>query len=108
MYSYRLAEEHKLKGNAAYKAGRYQDACDSYTKAIFHNPNCATYWSNRSAALMMLEDFASALDDCTQAIKLDESYTKVRRDSLYGGMYNIPFFILVGLSTGSKMPFNAR
>lgn len=73
----RLAEEHKLKGNAAYKTGLYQEASEHYTKAIFHNPNCATYWSNRSAALMMLQDFSSALDDCIQAIKQDETFTKV-------------------------------
>lgn len=72
-----LAEDHKLRGNAAYKTGMYEEACENYTKAIFHNPNCATYWSNRSAALMMLQDYTSALDDCTQAIKLDETFTKV-------------------------------
>lgn len=66
-----------MKGNTAYKAGRYEEACEHYTKAIHHNPNNATYWSNRSAALMMLQDFSSAIDDCAQAIKLDEAFTKV-------------------------------
>lgn len=74
----RLAEEHKMLGNAAYKNGVYESARDHYSKAIYHNPNCVTYWSNRSAALMMLEDYSSALDDCTHAIKLDESFVKVR------------------------------
>ncbi len=74
---FRLADEHKLKGNAAYKAGHYDVARHHYTQAIFHNPNCATYWSNRSAALMMMHEYTSALDDCTQAIKLDETFTKV-------------------------------
>ena len=73
----RLAEKHKFKGNAAYKVGSYTEACDHYTKAIYHNPNSATYWSNRSAALMMLQDYTAALEDCTQAIKLDDSFTKV-------------------------------
>ena len=73
----RLADEYKVKGNAAYKCGMYEEAQQHYTKAIFHNPNCATYWSNRSAALMMMQDYVSALDDCTQAIKLDETFTKV-------------------------------
>ena len=77
MCLFRLAEDHKLKGNAAYKSGMYEEAREHYTKAIFHNPNCATYWSNRSAARMMLQDFTTALDDCTQAIKLDETFTKV-------------------------------
>jgi tetratricopeptide (TPR) repeat protein len=77
----RLAEDHKLKGNAAYKSGKYEEAYKHYTQAIFHNPNCATYWSNRSAALMMLQDYTSALDDCTQAIKLDETLTKVGASS---------------------------
>ena len=74
---FRLAEEYKLRGNAAYKTGLYSDACEHYTKAIYHNPNCATYWSNRSAALMMLQDYTSALDDCSQAIRLDENFIKV-------------------------------
>lgn len=73
----RLAEENKLKGNVAYQSGRYKEACDLYGKAVYHNPNCAMYWSNRSAAQMMLENFSSALEDCTQAIKLDETYVKV-------------------------------
>ena len=76
-FSFRLAEEHKARGNEAYKAGKYDEACQQYTKAIFHNPNCATYWSNRSAALMMLQKYSSALEDCAQAIKLDESFMKV-------------------------------
>lgn len=83
----RVAEEHKLKGNVAYKAGRYEEACQHYTQAIHHNPNSATYWSNRSAALMMLHKFSEALDDCTQATKLDESYTKVRWLSLMVPLY---------------------
>ena len=74
---YRLAENNKIKGNLAYQAGRYEEAYELYSKAVFHNPNYAMYWSNRSAALMMLEKFSAALEDCTQAIKLDETYIKV-------------------------------
>ena len=73
----RLAEARKNDGNAAYKAGLYEEALTLYSQAVYHNPNSAVYYSNRSAALMMLDRYQEALDDCTQAIKLDDTYVKV-------------------------------
>ena len=60
----------------AYKEGEYEEACDLYTKAIFHNPNNAGYYGNRSAALLMLEQYQRALEDAVKSIKLDEQFVK--------------------------------
>ncbi len=73
---YSLAEQHKAEGNVAYKAQDYNKARECYTEAIHASPRCAVYYGNRSAVLMMLCDWARALDDCTMAVKLDECYTK--------------------------------
>ncbi len=73
----RLAEARKADGNKAYQAGRYEEAVAFYSKAVYHNPNDAVYYSNKSAALMMIQRYQEALDDCTQAIKLDDTYMKV-------------------------------
>lgn len=72
----REAEEYKLRGNAAYKEGEYVEARELYTKAIYHNPNNAGYYGNRSATLLMLEEYQSALEDAITSIKLDEQFIK--------------------------------
>lgn len=73
---YRVAERFKGEGNTAYKAQDYEKAKQCYSSAIYHCPGCAVYYGNRSAALMMLNDYTAALDDCTRAVQLDESFTK--------------------------------
>lgn len=73
---YRLAEQHKAAGNEAYKTQDYEKARQCYTEAIIASPGCALYYGNRSAALMMLEKWSLALDDCTKAVQMDECYTK--------------------------------
>ena len=45
----------------------------SYTE---YDPDCAAYYANRSAALMMVEDFNKALDDARHAFTLDSSFVK--------------------------------
>ena len=73
---YRIAEDFKEQGNTAYKGGEYELAHELYTKAIFHNPSNAGYYGNRSATLLMLEEYRKALDDAVQSIKLDEGFVK--------------------------------
>lgn len=65
-----------MRGNAAYKEGEYTEARELYTKAIYHNPNNAGYYGNRSATLLMLEEYQSALEDAITSIKLDEQFIK--------------------------------
>ena len=66
----------KLSGNEAYKEGDYGEACELYTKAIFHNPGNAGYYGNRSATLLMLEQYQRALEDAVKSIALDEEFLK--------------------------------
>ena len=71
-----MAEERKAEGNVAFKEQDYERAKKCYTEAIYHSPGCAVYYGNRSAALMMLNKYSEALDDCIKAIQLDEQFTK--------------------------------
>jgi hypothetical protein len=45
------AEGHNAAGNAAYKAGRYQEAADHYGQAIQADGCTAKYRTNRANAL---------------------------------------------------------
>jgi DnaJ family protein C protein 7 len=68
--------QYKEQGNAKYKAGKYEEAADAYGKAIEAEPNEATYYGNRAAALLMLKKYDEAHDDCKKAIELDPSFVK--------------------------------
>lgn len=64
------AEEVKEQGNTAFKAKKYTEAIESYTKAIDMNPGEPSYLTNRAAAYMALKRFRPALSDCQQAATL--------------------------------------
>ncbi|TFY57597.1 hypothetical protein EVJ58_g6922 [Rhodofomes roseus] len=66
----KLAEKVKEEGNAAFKAQKFNDAIESYTRAIEFNPSEPTYLTNRAAAYMALKRFKPALADCQQAASL--------------------------------------
>ncbi|KAJ7281964.1 protein prenylyltransferase [Mycena rebaudengoi] len=64
------AEKVKEQGNEAFKAKRFGDAIDLYTKAIEMNPIEPSFLTNRAAAYMGIKRFRAALDDCQQASTL--------------------------------------
>ncbi|KAF8194641.1 hypothetical protein BJ912DRAFT_1030944 [Pholiota molesta] len=64
------AEKVKEQGNVAFKAGKYGEAVDLYTKAIELNPMEASYLTNRAASYMSLKRFRPALEDCQVATSL--------------------------------------
>ncbi|KAG6829473.1 hypothetical protein H0H87_011344 [Tephrocybe sp. NHM501043] len=68
-----LAEKLKEQGNVSFKAGRYGEAIDLYTKAIEFNPAEPAYLTNRAASYMALKKFRPALDDCQQASNLQSA-----------------------------------
>lgn len=43
-------------------------------------PKNASYYGNRAATLMMLSRYREALEDSQQAVRLDDTFTKVRGD----------------------------
>lgn len=63
-------------GDDAYKAGKLDDAIQSYTEAInLDDTNCVLY-SNRSAAYLKKGEAESALGDAESCLKIDPSFIK--------------------------------
>ncbi|KAJ6485844.1 protein prenylyltransferase [Mycena sanguinolenta] len=67
------AEKVKEQGNVAFKAKRFNDAVDLYSKAIEMNPAEPSYLTNRAAAYMGIKQFRAALEDCQQASTLQSA-----------------------------------
>ena len=70
------AEAAKAKGNELYKAKKFDDALEQYTKAHELYPTNAIYLGNRSAVYIAKNDYSNALRDSQEATKLDSSYIK--------------------------------
>ncbi|KAG9413321.1 cytochrome c oxidase subunit 1 [Aphanomyces cochlioides] len=88
----KLASQAKEEGNELFKAGRYLDAHDLYSKALRLCPtddeyayNKAVYYNNRAACLIHLGRPDEAIEDCTQSITLSPTYVKayMRRSQAY-------------------------
>ncbi len=79
----RKVEAAKNSGNDLFKAGNARAAIDAYTEALGLDPSnrnvCSRVFCNRAAALSKLGEHTRAVEDCTRAIELDESYVKVWR-----------------------------
>jgi len=71
-----LAERKKVEGNDAYRNRDYAEASSLYSRAIELQPECAAYYSNRSACHMMLGHYRPALEDANRAVQLDPQYVK--------------------------------
>lgn len=64
---------HKEAGNAAFKAGHWEEAADSYTAAIraaggSDRKELPTFYNNRAAAYLKLEKFEQCVNDCTAVL----------------------------------------
>jgi len=79
------AEEVKGKANDFFKAEKYPQAIELYSKAIELNPTNAVFYANRSIAYLRSECFGYALADASKAIEVDKSYLKAyyRRAAAY-------------------------
>jgi len=73
-------EEAKEKGNAAFKAARYDEAVKHYTTGIDLDPYnktiASTLYANRAACYLKLKKYAEAVGDCNKAIELNDGYAK--------------------------------
>ena len=73
----------KNEGNAAFKAKDYQKAVQLYTQGLVIDPNNKDTNSklrqNRAQAHLALKNYNDAIEDCTEALRLDPSYTKAFR-----------------------------
>ncbi|OAQ29326.1 hypothetical protein K457DRAFT_521597 [Linnemannia elongata AG-77] len=74
------AEQIKAEANQEYKAGNYAAAVDLYSQSIKLEPTNATYYGNRSAALMMIKKYSDASKDCLTAVRLDPAFVKFGKE----------------------------
>eukprot|EP00884_Botryococcus_braunii_P016908 jgi/Botrbrau1/3900/Bobra.0183s0121.1 len=68
--------EWKEKGNEHFKAGRYAEATDCYSRALENDENNAVLYSNRSAAYLQLKEYTKALSDADTCLKLQPGWDK--------------------------------
>lgn len=93
-----ISTKAKEEGNNQFRLKEYDDAIESYSKAIYHCPEdednkdyLATFYGNRSAAYFSIEDYELVIEDCTSALELKPNYPKVlaRRMQAYEKMENL-------------------
>lgn len=66
----------KAQGNAHMSGKKYDEAIESYTKAIALDGTNPVYYSNRAAAYSSVEDHEGAISDAKKAAELDPSFVK--------------------------------
>ncbi|EME26040.1 Tetratricopeptide repeat protein 1 [Galdieria sulphuraria] len=86
--SFHEAQEDKNRGNEHFRNKQYEEACECYTLALskpLNDADRAACFANRAAAKLKLEDYEGALEDCSEALNLDENYWKAlyRREQCY-------------------------
>ncbi|CAJ1012480.1 stress-inducible protein STI1-like protein [Leishmania guyanensis] len=72
-------EDYKTKGNDAFKAKKYREAIEWYTKAIEHNPDSeasGALYSNRAGSWQNLNNFEMAIADAEQCIRVRPDWLK--------------------------------
>ncbi|XP_045928187.1 RNA polymerase II-associated protein 3 [Micropterus dolomieu] len=69
-----LAE--KDKGNTFFKAGKYDEAIECYTRGMGADPYSPVLPTNRATSFFRLKKYAVAESDCNLAIALDSNYFK--------------------------------
>lgn len=70
------AENLKNEGNRLMKEGKYQEALNTYSKAISQDATNPVFYCNRAAAYSRLGDYQSAADDCRMSLRYDPNYSK--------------------------------
>ncbi|XP_072257534.1 RNA polymerase II-associated protein 3 [Pyxicephalus adspersus] len=66
----------KEKGNNYFRAGKYDEAVQCYTRGMNADPYNAILPTNRASAFFRLKKYAVAESDCNLAIALDRNYSK--------------------------------
>ncbi|KPI84494.1 putative stress-inducible protein STI1 [Leptomonas seymouri] len=72
-------EEYKAKGNEAFKAKKYKEAIEWYTKAIAVDPNSeasGAIYSNRAGSWQNLCNYEKAAEDSEQCIRVRPDWLK--------------------------------
>ncbi|PKU79113.1 Heat shock protein STI [Dendrobium catenatum] len=71
-----MADEAKAKGNAAFSAGRFEEAIRYFSEAIDLAPTNHVLYSNRSAAYASLHRYAEALADGRKTVEIKPDWSK--------------------------------
>jgi DnaJ family protein C protein 7 len=76
-------ERMKEEGNAAFKSGKFQEAIDTYGKALEVDPanklTNSKILQNRALCHSRQKSWTAAIADCDKALELDPGYTKARK-----------------------------
>lgn len=71
-----MADEAKAKGNAAFSAGRFEEAIRYFSEAVDLAPTNHVLYSNRSAAYASLHRYAEALADGRKTVEIKPDWSK--------------------------------
>jgi len=66
----------KARGNQHFQKGEFKQAVEAYTEAITFNPKEHTLYSNRSGSYASLGQYAEALKDGEECVKLAPTFVK--------------------------------
>ena len=72
-----MAAREKYKGNEYFKNKEYEQSFNCYSKSIALNDQNAIVYANRAMTCIRLSNLCQAVSDCTQALLIDPTYTKV-------------------------------
>lgn len=70
----KTAEEFLKRGDAAFDRGNCKEAIAMYTQALALNRNYAEAYNNRAYTSMRMQDYAPALQDLDQALRIRPDY----------------------------------
>lgn len=93
------AEVEKDAGNAAFKAGAWEEAAERYTNAVLLDSNLSAAFNNRALCLLKLGNFAAAATDCEQVGGEEDRWF-----DFHPGMRD-PGFLLLRNMYGRAPPF---
>jgi DnaJ family protein C protein 7 len=68
----------RCRGNELFKASKFSEACIAYGEGLEHDPYNSVLLCNRAACRSKLGQLEKAVEDCTAALNLRQSYTKAR------------------------------
>lgn len=71
-----MAEAAKARGNAAFSAGKFEEAAKHFTEAASLAPDNHVLYSNRSAAYASLSRYDEALQDAKKTVELKPDWAK--------------------------------
>ncbi|KAK9903222.1 hypothetical protein WJX75_000014 [Coccomyxa subellipsoidea] len=66
----------KAKGNAAFAAGKHEEAIEHFTEGIKVDPGNHVLYSNRSASLASLRRYKEALEDANKVVEIKPDWPK--------------------------------